>query len=505
MTLANDVTVSPFGAVKLAAQPWQFRGRCFVTTVVKATFEIVHDGVMTLCDPSPIAETDQRRHEGPHASIARASDLALFLSTPEIVADAIAFAPAGQPISHLAARIAVQRGGKSLFNKRVDVVGDRRAQAGSLPSPPMPFQSMPLVYERAFGGPTHPENPAGTGLMPDGGGWYTLPNLVSARDPGAVVGFGPLAAMWPVRSARLAPGVLEMVTAMSGQVPELPHDFDAGFFQSAPADQRVEKLIGGELIAMFCMHPDCEALRCYVPFLRGVAMAQTSAGERLPLPLRLDTIHLVPHELRAELVFRGASSFRVDQLEGLRVGGALEVADEPFVFPDMRSVPAAVSVREARAHTMLMEVGSERHGTTLIVEEEQPTMSLPFPRDVRQKSSAPPDTSATPWDPRPPAPVRVADDALQHTVPNTPDIDALVQQVLSERELARESSKAPSTSKRVAPPAEPAAPMSVRSRTNKVQWRKDEPTPVAAPPPAPAAKLPAPRTNFKAALYKKPK
>lgn len=94
--------------------------------------------------------------------------------------------PGARPGTELTAEIRI---GERLL-RRVTAIGDRRwlRQEGSLvPGPPEPFVSMPLAYDRAFGGEVEtedgpcawPPNPAGKGfyLTPEQAEGQPLPNL----------------------------------------------------------------------------------------------------------------------------------------------------------------------------------------------------------------------------------------------------------------------------------------------------------------------------------------
>ncbi|HEX2660032.1 MAG TPA: DUF2169 domain-containing protein [Polyangia bacterium] len=110
------------------------------------------------------------------------------------------------------------------WRHELQVTGDRvwsRTRSGDLtPSPPVPFDEMPLGYTRAFGGVTEvggedvpwPDNPTGRGYYhtPEQALGKPLPNLESVAASGAlawntripVAGWGPYSQTWGLRSAR---------------------------------------------------------------------------------------------------------------------------------------------------------------------------------------------------------------------------------------------------------------------------------------------------------------
>ncbi|NUP11177.1 MAG: DUF2169 domain-containing protein [Polyangiaceae bacterium] len=537
MTSSSTVTVRSFGAVDTAARAWRFRGRQFVTAVVKASFEIVPDGAMRSAPPRAVLHEDRYRGRGPLASLERASDVALHVPKPEVVVDAVAFAPPGQRLTTMTARLVVQRESKPLFNKPINVFGDRRAPPRTAPPEPQPFESMPIVYERAYGGPSHRANPVGVGSDVDASGLLTLPNIESARDPNASAGFGAIAPSWPSRRELLAAPI-----DFSRDDCVLPDTFDMAYFQTAPADQQVKELHGVELIAMFGLHPHFETLRTYLPGARGVAVGQTTLGHRVSIPLRLETVHLEPHRLRAELVFRGAISVPGEQLAGLRIGGALERPSEPFVFPDLMSAEdphphdTQLSHRAPRGGTMIIEAKAETNSRagqvtrertetlvietsspapsqprareqTLVVEVDHAPVSLPFEGRAKGAPRGKPSLSATPWasEPTKPKPIPIGDDPLMSTIslggedePTDEDTASAPPQPVAF------VPGAPPPAVVVAPHPPASTPVSPASKRAKVQWREDPPA-KSTKPAAPAAKPEVARANFKADLYKKKK
>src|SRR5262249_19035840 len=134
--------------------------------------------------------------------------------------------------------------------------GDRVWQAGlvlTTASRPKPFATMPLVWERAFGGTDHKEgqpdrlyaedrNPIGAGFRIANGqkklDGLPLPNLEDPRDliaswkgRPAPVGFSPTCPAWEPR--RKLAGTYD-ADWLRHRIPYLPRDFDPRFFQTAP-------------------------------------------------------------------------------------------------------------------------------------------------------------------------------------------------------------------------------------------------------------------------------
>jgi len=151
--------------------------------------------------------------------------------------------------------------------KRLRVTGDRRWEKGLLganPSQPEPFERMPLVWERAFGGwdrhaedeakhRSEPRNPLGVGYhrrfapLVDGA---PLPNIEDPRDRQASyagrcapAGTGFIGHDWEPR--RKLAGTYDAKWDQTRR-PLLPVDFDRRFFHSAPDGFVVEGGLRGD-------------------------------------------------------------------------------------------------------------------------------------------------------------------------------------------------------------------------------------------------------------------
>lgn len=364
--MSISLEVIPLGPVAVGARAWRHRKRRLLTAIVKASFSINHDGAMSVTQPAPVVTEERHYRNNPVASLVRASDLALLVPKPEVVVVGHAYAGPGQKLQNTTVRLALARGTSMLINKRLEIVGDRRARPGETPPDPSPFEKIPVLYERALGGIASRDNPVGVGMATDGDGLLTLPNVQLPAGGGVQpVGLGPIPSAWPIRQKKR--GSLSWAAANTMLDVDVPDDFDDAYYQTAPADQQVSELLGGDLIAIVNMHPEIGTLRCFLPAARAVAMAQTKTGERLPLTLRIDTVHIQPDMMRAEIVYRGATVVNDEQLQHIRLAGALEEPDAPFTFPDLATVGGLVAQPGARMPSQI-DLGS----TAVIAEEPPP-------------------------------------------------------------------------------------------------------------------------------------
>src|SRR5262245_46951474 len=155
--------------------------RLSATFVVKATFLLSHGGVAVAAPPKEQAflSGDLHRDDDQTRSLRYASDFALAKVAADVTLDGSCYAPAGRPA--LARRVTFAVG---QWSKTLTVFGDRvwqRRGLAQMPSDPIPFTSVPLTYERAFGGPGWDENPCGRGFsaerLPSGEEVRRLPNI----------------------------------------------------------------------------------------------------------------------------------------------------------------------------------------------------------------------------------------------------------------------------------------------------------------------------------------
>jgi hypothetical protein len=198
------------------------------------------------------------------SSIKKASDFGLTKPATDVLLQGFAYAPGGRRVGYTDVTLAVG----NLIRKTVRVFGDRTWQRNAMgwsPSAPTPLEAMPLIWERAAGGPEDVHNPVGcTARQP--------PNMEDPREsvsgPNARVmpaGFGPIAAHWEPR--RSCAGTFDDHWRKN-RAPYLPLDFNPSFFQAAPRDQTIRGYLhGGEPVGLRGCTPDGQ-LTFYLPHQR---------------------------------------------------------------------------------------------------------------------------------------------------------------------------------------------------------------------------------------------
>jgi hypothetical protein len=282
---------------------WQHApGAWTLTFVTKATFQLDPGQATLAASLEPIGEEDSHWDDDPRRSLYAASDLEPLKPRVDVVLVGSAFAPQGQPVRSLLARLCVGE-----IDKTIEVHLDRVITPEGARVEGSPFARMSLSYERAAGGP-ETVNPIGVRAdARDAYGRTKLPNL---QPPGATtsaplppVGFGPVPPTWPQRWSKLgrhaaswAPRWLDAAA--------LPEDLDRGFFNAAPADQQLAELPEDARLVLENLHPQIPRLVTQLPALRPRATLEGRGGHHA-LRIRCDTLWIDTDRGIATMTFRG--------------------------------------------------------------------------------------------------------------------------------------------------------------------------------------------------------
>jgi len=241
-------------------------------------------------------------------------------SVPEFLIAGEAQAPSGQAVK--AQEIGVTVGP---VTKRAAVFGDRFwviEKDEIRLSDAVPYETMPLTPERAFGNETHPVNPAGRGCDPqhvlDRFGYAALPNVENPQalvravtDRPDPVLFGPLEHDHPLRKPMAGQPSWDWVKT---SFPEPPPGFDSAYHNVAPADQRLTSpLRGDEPVSVWGMSAENPAIQSRLPGLRIrlFAIRDTKAERITEIETRIETVWI----------------FGSSEIGGLYHRGILKVAD----------------------------------------------------------------------------------------------------------------------------------------------------------------------------------
>lgn len=237
-------------------------------------------------------------------AISYPSDFADFKPNAEVMLRGAAYPPTGADTA-----VAVEfRVGT--WSKQLLVVGPRVWKPGLLfgasVSDPLPFESLPLTWENAFGGPGVATNPVGLGA--DG---TILPMVESPRaliksqsDKPAPASFLPINPLWAPRAGKRGKNYGKKWRKT--RAPFYSDDFDWSYFSAAPADQQLQGYLRGDESLLFQnlsrKHPTFEA---QLPGVRVRHFVRYLSGEEREVPLVLDTLFADLEVGKLYLTWRG--------------------------------------------------------------------------------------------------------------------------------------------------------------------------------------------------------
>lgn len=300
--------------------------------VVKGTFTIDARGLVQIADEQcpPVVAPKYRGKDGA-SSLLCEQDMIAAKPRTDLYLNATAYSPGGRPSKQFNVGLRTPAGRKTLV-----VTGDRRWERRWFrspgPSAPELFTTMPITYERAFGGydqrnadPSKhgldPRNPIGTGFVvtksiPRG---MPLPNInLPGRGNHRVpAGFGAVCSYWNERMRYQ--GTYDAKWSET-QKPLLPVDFDEQYFQCAPRDQQfAPRLRGGESLELENLTPD-GLLRFRLP-KHYFAFTTHIGRRRLEHRADLQTVIIDPDERRLAMTWHSTLSCHhdIDDIDFTRV------------------------------------------------------------------------------------------------------------------------------------------------------------------------------------------
>jgi hypothetical protein len=302
-------------------------GRPLLVTVVRATYEITGRQLSVAEKQAPVplagelygdsSETSSYRYEPEAAFFKAATDVVL-------VGHAWA-ARAGMAEVSVGFQVGPVSRTARVFGDRVWV----RSAGGTVATRPQPFEKVPLIWERAFGGvdrtagtPERPElearNPVGTGFRARSGTFEEGVRLPNVEDPAVPIqsygqavppaGFGFTSPSWAPR-AGYAGTYDDAWTAE--RAPLLPRDFDRRFFNAAaPGLIAPGYLRGDEQVAVVGASP-LGSVSFRLPGVPPpVCRVSLALREDARVETRLDTVVVNTDEDRVYLTWRGHVALR---------------------------------------------------------------------------------------------------------------------------------------------------------------------------------------------------
>lgn len=326
------------------------QGEPILSVLLKRSYDIVPGAACTRAAvDQPLVPGDLFWDSPMNSSVRHESDFVPFKLGTDVVLNGQVHAPGGRPVPACWATFQVADRLKRLW-----VQGDRVARHVPDAAPgftePEPFETMPLRYERAYGGTdvhsdrraacAYPRNPTGRGFAvantPQSVDGLPLPNIEDPNDlltperlcagefsrwtgQPAPAGLGWTGKTWMGRCqfAGVMPGdratEQEMRHAYAQLVPAdqreaylqlgLP-DMDFRFFQGASPGLSLPFLQGGEWVATENLSPE-GVLRFALPGEQPAIGLDIGAGEQRP-PVVLHTVMIRMEERQLDLVWRAA-------------------------------------------------------------------------------------------------------------------------------------------------------------------------------------------------------
>ncbi len=268
-------------------------------------------------------------------------------------------------LSENVCRVSITLGEKQ---KSLIVSGDREWQ-GETPSLPRPFESIPIDWSRAYGGPQTPDNPLGIGAAwaESKGHPQRLPNiespterLTSPTQQAAPAGFTAIDITRPARQAFIGSQYDEewVKRGMLG----FADDADPRLFNMAPRDQQwqaLSDLPNALHYQIENMHPRHALLEGNLPSWKARCFAHHSEkGEEIfsEIALRHTTVWFLPHLEKMILVYHGELPLEEDDARNiLMLMPALEQENQPRSLSHYRDVWLKRSDKEKGAAFALQD------------------------------------------------------------------------------------------------------------------------------------------------------
>lgn len=265
--------------------------------IIKRTFTIQGERLVPI-DEEPALSVDRFSDDGETAELMVASDYAPLKSQVDVLVRGTAHARPGE--QHALVRL---RAGD--VDTSIVALPPRRWTTAGYPEVTGPFEPVALSWKYAFGGPSFPSNPVGTGRAGQGAPpRIEDPNrlLRDKADVVAPVGMGAISPRWQPRRALL--GTFGGAWAAT-RWPAFPDDFQPAFFQAAPLKSRARSVSLGSRITLTSVRPQGEDIAFDLPARAPRLLAAVGDETCAEVPLRLDTVVIEADDLRVELVWRG--------------------------------------------------------------------------------------------------------------------------------------------------------------------------------------------------------
>jgi hypothetical protein len=319
--------LTPFEADRFAVM--DEIGADLLLVIIKATYKWDEQGKLSIADKQEKIEMADQYYDQPdNSSIRYASDFSFDKVATDIAVRGSAWAPKGLARESL---ISMQVG---KLKKTIKVTGDRywvKTMGGLTMSDPKPFDKIPLMFERAYGGTdlSNPDltkhdrearNPVGVGFraksstlnMED----TRLPNfedpenlIKSPGDKPIPAGFGFIGPSW---QPRLSYAGTYDEAWQKGRMPLLPTDFDKKFFNSVPPDMIYDGYLEGkEQVLISGMSPKSK-INFILPGDLPSVMIDMAGLEEQSIEMKIDRLFISSDEYVVIMVWNGCIRIPVE-------------------------------------------------------------------------------------------------------------------------------------------------------------------------------------------------
>ena len=298
------------------------KGANILRIVLKGAYQLNDQGQLEVAQEQPeIVMEDIDWGEPAESSVRYESDITLDKPFTDLIVNGHAYAPPGHLVRHMEVELTYQR----QFTKRLRVFGNRVWTKGFIGwgmTRPQPFEKMPIVYDRAYGGSdeqgSEPRNRIGTGYTSKLNKDFTglpVPNvefpnklIKNPRNEPPPAGFGVVSKNW---EPRLSFAGTYDDAWLEDDFPLLPGDFDMRFNQSVTPDQWIKgRPKGGEIVEIKGMTPE-GIFRIKLPVCEmKMSLHYTDHSEEKMMDL--DTVLIEPDEKKLILTWRATADIHGD-------------------------------------------------------------------------------------------------------------------------------------------------------------------------------------------------
>jgi len=360
-------TIKPFRLTSLH-RPYSWRKRNFLSVAIFALADLRDPQ-----HPKLLSDIEVWREVMPELDCDGVIDHVLPKTVPEFLIGGHAYTHHQEDKTKVMVRAQVGELEKTLL-----VFGDRY-QIGDRPTEPAPFESMPLAWSRAFGGPGYAENPVGTGIAPQDVGEQKrvrYPNIEHGvnryqygQRNGKPYGYGPINMLYPRRF-----GLMGTYSERwkKEEFPGFFPDMNPLIFNAAEPDQRWperSELPLGAPFRLWNLHPTLPCWEGELPqwrartFIRRKPVDDT-AGAFAEIDMRPTTAWFVPHQERILLIYHG--NIEVEEDDASDVLSLMSALEGPGVERSAAHYQEIMRLRE----------DPETGGTHVLCDDELITASL---------------------------------------------------------------------------------------------------------------------------------